>query len=184
VSFLVIKRSRWLALQRRISGRVCWDVICCMLDALWECFSQSVVSRGHYTFDALGLALFSECKDGCVVQHTWMLWKKTLKNFLECNKDATITYTPCLCNSLYVLKVQCFASGSVSSLNNLWNREKNSWKYKVDVWKTIKFICVKFHSNAKSNDKLWIRLVCLDFGLWMEKRRIIFKIHQICKVLI
>jgi len=90
-----------------------------MLDALWECFSQSVVSRGHYTFDALGLALFSECKDRCVVQRTWMLWKKTLTNFLECNKDATITYTPCLRNSLYALKVQCFTSGSVSSLNNL-----------------------------------------------------------------
>jgi hypothetical protein len=54
-------------------------VVCLML--FGSAFPKVYVSWGHCLFDALGLALFSECKDGCVVQRTWMLWKKTLKNF-------------------------------------------------------------------------------------------------------
>jgi hypothetical protein len=50
---------------------------------------------------------------------------------------------PCLHNSLSVLKVQCFTSGSVSSLNNFWNREKKSYE-------NIKFMCEK-----QSNLFLW-----------------------------
>jgi hypothetical protein len=53
----------------------------------------SVVSRAHCTFDALELAFYFRSARMGGVQCTWMFWKKTLKNFLECNKDATITYT-------------------------------------------------------------------------------------------
>jgi hypothetical protein len=52
-----------------------------MLDALWECFSQSVVSRGHCTFDALGLAIFLECKDGCSAAYMDALEKNIEKLF-------------------------------------------------------------------------------------------------------
>jgi hypothetical protein len=57
------------------------NAMCCMLMLFGNAFPKVWLAGGHCTFDALGLALFSECKDGCSATYMDALEKNIEKLF-------------------------------------------------------------------------------------------------------